>query len=293
MSPGGDLVSFAIPVFFRGDIFSITYREIFLFIFLLLGNTHCRNRYHSHPVDCFLSGFPKRKKRKGGNYFFPFEGLRSPDLNPIHRGGEKMDHGNGKRYYMIVCFIIVFLGATIFASRAFAFNSFLTEFKTFYSIANGTRLDTCGVCHFNFNGGGSRNPYGQAYTGSSSAINSSNSDGDGSPNGTEASSGFFPGYNCTNYSQASNVPASLTLANFVDPSNVGCVVSNPVPALTSLSPSSAAAGSGAFTLTVNGTGVVSGSGGRWDGARRHAHAARPPPRAPPPPHRPRSPPPPA
>jgi len=171
MSPGGDLVSFAIPVFFRGDIFSITYREIFLFIFLLLGNTHCRNRYHSHPVDCFLSGFPKRKKRKGGNYFFPFEGLRSPDLNPIHRGGEKMDHGNGKRYYMIVCFIIVFLGATIFASRAFAFNSFLTEFKTFYSIANGTRLDTCGVCHFNFNGGGSRNPYGQAYTGSSSAIN--------------------------------------------------------------------------------------------------------------------------
>ena len=179
-----------------------------------------------------------------------------------------MDHGNGKRYYMIVCFIIVFLGATIFASRAFAFNSFLTEFKTFYSIANGTRLDTCGVCHFNFNGGGSRNPYGQAYTGSSSAINSSNSDGDGSPNGTEASSGFFPGYNCTNYSQASNVPASLTLANFVDPSNVGCVVSNPVPALTSLSPSSAAAGSGAFTLTVNGTGFVSGSVVRWNGADR-------------------------
>jgi hypothetical protein len=43
---------------------------------------------------------------------------------------------------------------------------------------------------------------------------------------------------------------------------------NPVPTLTSLSPSSATAGGSAFTLTVNGTGFVSGSVVRWNGAAR-------------------------
>ena len=45
-------------------------------------------------------------------------------------------------------------------------------------------------------------------------------------------------------------------------------VLNPVPTIKSLSPSSAMAGSAAFTLTVNGTNFVSGSVVRWNGTDR-------------------------
>ena len=52
-------------------------------------------------------------------------------------------------------------------------------------------------------------------------------------------------------------------------STVQLAASTPVPAtLTSLSPSSTAAGDPAFTLTVNGTGFVSGAIVRWNGANR-------------------------
>ncbi|HZV99039.1 MAG TPA: galactose oxidase-like domain-containing protein, partial [Methylophilaceae bacterium] len=44
--------------------------------------------------------------------------------------------------------------------------------------------------------------------------------------------------------------------------------SNPVPTTSSISPSSAAAGGPAFTLTVNGSNFVSGSIVRWNGANR-------------------------
>jgi uncharacterized protein (TIGR03437 family) len=43
---------------------------------------------------------------------------------------------------------------------------------------------------------------------------------------------------------------------------------NPVPTLTGINPSSAVEGSAGFTLTVNGTGFVSGSVVRWDGSAR-------------------------
>src|SRR5512139_2274392 len=46
------------------------------------------------------------------------------------------------------------------------------------------------------------------------------------------------------------------------------VAPNPVPAVTSLSPSSATAGSGPFTLTVTGSNFVSGSVVRWNGVDR-------------------------
>jgi hypothetical protein len=44
--------------------------------------------------------------------------------------------------------------------------------------------------------------------------------------------------------------------------------SNPVPSIGSLSPSSVTEGSGAFTLTVNGSGFISGSQLRWNGSNR-------------------------
>ena len=49
---------------------------------------------------------------------------------------------------------------------------------------------------------------------------------------------------------------------------IATVVNNPVPAVSSLSPSSANAGSSAFTLTVNGSNFVSNSVVRWNGSNR-------------------------
>jgi hypothetical protein len=43
---------------------------------------------------------------------------------------------------------------------------------------------------------------------------------------------------------------------------------NPAPAISSLSPASAIAGGAAFTLTVNGTGFVTGSNVQWNGSNR-------------------------
>src|SRR6202044_3903447 len=43
---------------------------------------------------------------------------------------------------------------------------------------------------------------------------------------------------------------------------------NPIPTLTSLSPTSVSANSGAFTLTVNGAGFVNGSVVNWGGSPR-------------------------
>jgi len=45
-------------------------------------------------------------------------------------------------------------------------------------------------------------------------------------------------------------------------------INNPVPAITSLSPASTLAGTGAFTLTVNGSGFASSSVVRWKGSGR-------------------------
>jgi hypothetical protein len=49
---------------------------------------------------------------------------------------------------------------------------------------------------------------------------------------------------------------------------VNFTVNNPIPVLTSLSPNSVSAGSGAFTLTVNGTGFVSGASLTFNGSAR-------------------------
>ena len=50
--------------------------------------------------------------------------------------------------------------------------------------------------------------------------------------------------------------------------SVNAVTPNPVPALSTLSPNSAAHGGAAFTLTVNGTNLVSGCLVEWNGAAR-------------------------
>jgi hypothetical protein len=115
-------------------------------------------------------------------------------------------------------------------------------------------------------------------------------------------SGFFylsASYSFCNWSAASSDPAALTLTEHRSGSGsaevgyavgqntggprtmtitAGCQIftinqdgastSNPVPAITSLQPSSATAGSGAFTLTVNGSSFVSGAVVNFNGNAR-------------------------
>jgi hypothetical protein len=50
--------------------------------------------------------------------------------------------------------------------------------------------------------------------------------------------------------------------------NSAFTINNPVPTITSLSPTSATMGGAAFTLTVNGSGFVNGSVVRWNGSNR-------------------------
>ncbi len=51
-------------------------------------------------------------------------------------------------------------------------------------------------------------------------------------------------------------------------SSLTFTINNPTPAITTLSPNSATAGGAAFTLTVNGSGFVSGSTVQWNGSAR-------------------------
>ncbi|HHJ15789.1 MAG TPA: PKD domain-containing protein, partial [Gammaproteobacteria bacterium] len=108
---------------------------------------------------------------------------------------------------------------------ALAFNSYLTDFNTNYN-SQGTRIDSCGQCHYDFNGGGLRTPYGEDYRNNNYAaanIGQLDSDGDGFTNDQEAAAGTltFPGLSCTNLASALNAPADI--ANYVDPSNPGCI----------------------------------------------------------------------
>jgi hypothetical protein len=92
----------------------------------------------------------------------------------------------------------------------------------------------------------------------------------------------------TTYVSATQVNASITAADIAAAGSASVTVfnptpggglssgvsftinaaGNPVPVLTSLSPTSATAGGSAFTLTANGSGFVSGSTVRWNGANR-------------------------
>jgi len=79
--------------------------------------------------------------------------------------------------------------------------------------------------------------------------------------------------------RSSSVPVSMgsTLGALADGttaavSGTGGIITvqgaNPVPTITSLSPTSATAGTAAFTLTVNGSGFISGSVVNWNGSPR-------------------------
>ncbi len=125
--------------------------------------------------------------------------------------------------------LVVFLGAFI-AAPAAARNPIRSAFFSRYPNAVGSPLDNlpskpghCGVCHFDFNGGGQRNPYGAAVEARINAgrtnaqaiadVEPNDSDGDGYTNLVEvtdettySNTPTFPGLTQSNKGSTSNVP---------------------------------------------------------------------------------------
>jgi hypothetical protein len=116
-----------------------------------------------------------------------------------------------------------------------------TAFFGVYTNAVGSKLDSvpshathCGVCHYDFNGGGTRNPYGSAVetvynsngkdaTAAILAVRAAESDGDGYSNDTEitntltyANTPTFPGLKTANTNLVSNV-ALGDIAGYLTP----------------------------------------------------------------------------
>jgi hypothetical protein len=98
-------------------------------------------------------------------------------------------------------------------------------------------------------------------------------------NGADRSTTFISGTQLTATVLTSDLgvagPANVTVYNpppggGTSPASTFQVTSspNPVPTISTLSPSSAAAGAPAFTLTVNGSGFVAGAVVRWNGSDR-------------------------
>lgn len=132
-----------------------------------------------------------------------------------------------------LCLVILLLSFTF--SSVFGRNPIRrTFFQDVYPNAAGTQLDDlpsnaghCGVCHFDFDGGGTRNPYGLSIeigigNGLSNleaiqAVDGEDADGDGFTNNTEITSlvfnntPTFPGLNAANVGQIVNVtPGDVT-----------------------------------------------------------------------------------
>ena len=117
----------------------------------------------------------------------------------------------------------------LIGSKGWAFPSLLNNFNNTYGTA-GTRLGTCGTCHFNFDGGGTLNPYG------ANQSEGADPDGDQAASVDEIGALFMPGYDCNNYTQAVNAPADL--ATYVDAANPGCGPATATTVLAAILPAS-------------------------------------------------------
>jgi len=121
-----------------------------------------------------------------------------------------------------ICLISVL---ALLAFPVLAFNTYLNEFNTHYGTL-ATRIDSCGLCHVDFNGGGQRTPYGEDYRNNNYAaanIGILDSDGDGFTNDQEAAASTLthPGYSCNEQYSVINAPADI--ADYLDPANPGCI----------------------------------------------------------------------
>jgi hypothetical protein len=152
--------------------------------------------------------------------------------------------------------LVVMLLVSLLATTAFARRPIRNAFFDYYPVAVGTQLDNlpsnanhCGVCHFDFDGGGPRNPYGLSvqvginngltFTEAIAAVDGDDADADGYTNHVEITSGAlflntptFPGLNSSNYTSTSNVDLSdiepyLTPMGSADTTPPSVAVSSP------------------------------------------------------------------
>jgi hypothetical protein len=126
----------------------------------------------------------------------------------------------------VCCLALILLIVCISPNPAHARNPYRKAFFQAYPSAKGSVLDDvpshsshCGVCHFDFGGGGTRNPYGLAVEATSNrdkndilGLDGLDSDGDGFSNGIEitdtttfSNTPTFPGLKPANLSSVSNV----------------------------------------------------------------------------------------
>ncbi len=134
-----------------------------------------------------------------------------------------------KTTFAVCTFVIFIVTCLVTIKDVEARNPYRREFFSTYPAAEGTQLDNlpsnaghCGVCHFDFDGGGARNAYGLGVqvginNGRTPAqaildIQGSDSDGDGFINLTEitdvinwSNTPTFPGFSVSNYTNAVNV----------------------------------------------------------------------------------------
>ncbi len=151
-------------------------------------------------------------------------------------------------------------------------------FEGAYPSAVGSRLDNlpshsthCGVCHYDFNGGGARNLYGLAVQAALPnfpntdngrrdailSIQNQDSDTDGYTNLAEitdlttySNTPTFPGLNASNVSNVSNVPVLAEITPYLVPVSGGDVTP-PVVTLTSPNGAESWVGGSSHTLTWN------------------------------------------
>lgn len=104
-----------------------------------------------------------------------------------------------------ILIVIVLLALTM---PVLAWENYLTNFNSKYGTAT-TRLNTCGLCHINPAGGGSRNSYGTSFENNGhnfTKIEPLDSDGDKYTNIIEIRSRTFPG----NATDKPKLPANIT-----------------------------------------------------------------------------------
>jgi len=135
-----------------------------------------------------------------------------------------------KRMTSAACVLLAVLAVMVGSRAASGRNNIRTTFLNNYPAVVGTQLDDlpsktdhCGVCHFNFNGGGARNPYGaRIEVGLNGGLNNLqaivaaegyDSDVDGFTSlveithiGTFANTPTFPGLSSANVGSTSNTP---------------------------------------------------------------------------------------
>ena len=112
----------------------------------------------------------------------------------------------------IFSFLSVVALILVMSGSAYPITSYLTTFNSTYG-TSATVLNTCGICHINPAGGGSRNSYGTAYANNGhnfKTIESLDSDGDTFTNLAEINARTFPGDAASHPAVTPPPPAACT-----------------------------------------------------------------------------------